>query len=472
MFEDWECPGSSDDDVPFVSMAGVFGAHPDGLEWLLCEDVSAQTWQALEYVALRPLSAPQRVLYAELLDRHVQAAQAMFQKAVVRATTRCPSTPPAAHLETEVGLALRRSAASTDRMVAFAHRVVRSLPVMFSLLEKGDVSIAHVRALDELTEVLDDAHIETIDEQVSRRAAALTVPAFRRVVARAVAAIDPESAAKRHEKAKRDKTGARLYPQPDGMTTLAVTMPAADGIRALAALNERADLLREPEETRSHGERVVEGLARALAAPLGGEGKVRFRRSAHVVATIDLASLLGLRDKPGEIRGYGPVSAEQVRAMLAEEGTMLHRLVYDEVTGKVLDYQVRGYHPDEVLREFVSARDVTCRFPGCTRNAVYCDLEHCEEYDGDECGATSCANCGLMCRRHHNQKTTRAVDYTRADPQTGETVWETALGLRYRQAAARYTPTGPDTGDTESLGLKKQTAGRTSGDGTSGAPPF
>jgi hypothetical protein len=76
-----------------------------------------------------------------------------------------------------------------------------------------------------------------------------------------------------------------------------------------------------------------------------------------------------------------------------------------------------------------------------------------------------------MCRHHHAAKALRAVDYTRPDPTSGDTEWETAPGFRYRQAAATYHPDGIDIGDVEALGLKKKQVTIAGGDGGSGAPP-
>ena len=36
----------------------------------------------------------------------------------------------------------------------------------------------------------------------------------------------------------------------------------------------------------------------------------------------------------------------------------------------------RGYTPSRALADFVRCRDLTCRFPGCDKPAVRCDLDH------------------------------------------------------------------------------------------------
>jgi len=259
---------------------------------------------------------------------------------------------------------------------------------------------------------------------------------------------------RRHEKAKREETGAKLYPGRNGMATVAVTMPTPDAVATLDELNRRAEAMRAPDGGRTHGQRQVDALHDALfgaesaLTPMGGDGAAapapRRGRRADVVVTIDFDSLIGWRDLPGDMHGIGPVPAQAVRDLLQREGTTIRRLIYDPRTGVMLDLGKR-YPVDGFLRELLDFRDITCRFPGCTRNAIWCDGEHCEAFAD---GETSCANCGLMCRRHHNHKTFDGFAYERPVPQTGETIWTTPLGFVYRQHPASYSPSGADTGDT------------------------
>jgi hypothetical protein len=236
------------------------------------------------------------------------------------------------------------------------------------------------------------------------------------------------------------------------MARVAMTMPTDEAIATVGKINARADQLRTPDDDRTHGQRQVAAVQDALAnAPEPGTGPVKFRKAGQVTAFIDLPTLLGLRDGIGELVGHGPVPAQMIRDLLTQPGSALRRLVYDPVSNTVLDYSVASYQPDDFLREILEVRDVTCRFPGCTANAAFCDCEHCQPFD--QGGETSCANCGLMCRRHHNCKTHRQFRYRRPDPTTGETEWTTSLGFTYSQQPASYHPDGRDTGDTQQTGV-------------------
>ncbi len=429
----------------------LFGTVTERLETVLCMPPSSQTWQALEMIGRCTLDPIERILFMVGWDQQVNAANALMHAAVADATTATPDLPPT-DLDTEAALALRRSPEGMQSAKVFAHRLVATMPVMHQLMLDGKAGISYARVLEDQTLLLTDAQIAHVDENVSPRAATTTLAAFRRLVKRAVAAIDPDNARKRHERARKETSGARVHRREDGMSTVGVTMPTPQAVEVVNALNARADRLRVPDDPRTHGERQVEALRDALAdAPVTGSGKVRSRRSAVVHAFIDLPALLGLRERPGEIAGHGPVPAQTIRDMLADDATVLHRLVHDPLTGNLRDYGVDTYEPDEQLRGIIETRDVTCRFPGCTRNAAWCDSEHCDPYDDG--GPTSCANCGLMCRRHHNLKTHEGFRYRRTHPETGVTEWTTPLGFVYRQDAASYHPDGRDTGDTVMLSI-------------------
>ena len=81
-------------------------------------------------------------------------------------------------------------------------------------------------------------------------------------------------------------------------------------------------------------------------------------------------TVLGGGSEPGYLEGYGVIDAEQVR-QLAQDATL--RLVEDPT---VSDAEALRYQPSAAVERAVRLRDLTCRFPGCDRPAVVCDLDH------------------------------------------------------------------------------------------------
>jgi hypothetical protein len=72
---------------------------------------------------------------------------------------------------------------------------------------------------------------------------------------------------------------------------------------------------------------------------------------------------------PGYLEGYGVIDAEQVRQLAAAASI----LSTDPVTSPT---EALRFQPSAALERAVRCRDLTCRFPGCSRPAEVCDLDH------------------------------------------------------------------------------------------------
>jgi hypothetical protein len=469
-----------DRDGEFAAAAGglrgvepdAFGGPPQRIAWVLGQRPCGATLAVLESLVDVPLPRKWRVLAAQAWERQRASVSALAVAAKVTATVVAPmSECTQDSADTELAFALRRTEGEIRHELSHDRRLMQ-FPVVFELLREGSCSPRHADALIDLTRdlIIDDAI--AVDHAVGERAASMTVSGFRRVVRKAVARLDSRDPDERRQ-ARRRQVGVRCYPAPDGLVTIAATMPATQGVAALVELNRRADAIRTPDDPRSHGERQVDALLDALGnnastatatdmatavatrdvaagppAPAPADSPPPARRSwlrSEIQVVIDWRSLLGLADNPGELLGYGPIPADDIRTMLSRPGTTLRRLVTDPVTGVLVDYGRTRYRPDAYLTGLTKARDVTCRAPGCTANASYCDGDHCVAFPD---GATAAANICQLCRRHHRRKTFDGFTYSRPDPATGETVWTTPLGFTYTQQAAFYDDTGPDPGGT------------------------
>ncbi len=89
-----------------------------------------------------------------------------------------------------------------------------------------------------------------------------------------------------------------------------------------------------------------------------------------------------------------------------------------------------AYRPPPRLREFVIARDVTCRNPACRQPAWRADLDHTIAYDHD--GRTCRCNLGGACRRDHQLKQHPRWKLEQTRP--GEFTWTTPAGRKYTVA--------------------------------------
>jgi hypothetical protein len=94
--------------------------------------------------------------------------------------------------------------------------------------------------------------------------------------------------------------------------------------------------------------------------------------------------------------------------------------------------QSPAYRPPPRLREYVIARDVTCRSPVCRQPAWRADLDHTRPYD--QHGRTCTCNLGGGCRRDHQLK--QHPGWRLEQTRPGFFTWITPAGRTY--------PVGPD----------------------------
>jgi hypothetical protein len=93
-----------------------------------------------------------------------------------------------------------------------------------------------------------------------------------------------------------------------------------------------------------------------------------------------------------------------------------------------------AYRPPPRLREFVIARDVTCRKPTCRQPAWRGDLDHTHPYDQD--GRTCGCNLGGACRGDHQLK--QHPRWKLEQTQPGIFTWTTPAGRTYTTSPDTY----------------------------------
>ena len=85
-----------------------------------------------------------------------------------------------------------------------------------------------------------------------------------------------------------------------------------------------------------------------------------------------------------------------------------------------------------MLARYVRSRDLTCRFPGCTAPAEFCDIDHVIPYP---LGATHPSNLACLCRNHHHLKTFWTGDWELRLLPDGAAVWTSPTGQTYTTAS-------------------------------------
>lgn len=86
-----------------------------------------------------------------------------------------------------------------------------------------------------------------------------------------------------------------------------------------------------------------------------------------------------------------------------------------------------AYRPTRQLWDYITARDLTCRFQTCRQPATRCDLDHTVPFD--QGGRTCSCNLGAVCRFHHQIK--QHARWHLDQPAPGTFAWTTPTGRTY-----------------------------------------
>jgi hypothetical protein len=93
-----------------------------------------------------------------------------------------------------------------------------------------------------------------------------------------------------------------------------------------------------------------------------------------------------------------------------------------------------AYRPPPRLKEYIAARDLTCRFPRCRQPAWRGDLDHTIPFDDG--GLTCRCNLGGLCRTHHILK--HHPDWKLRQIAPGVFAWTTPAGRTYTSTPDVY----------------------------------
>ena len=364
----------------------------------------AEIAMALEQVDAERLDAYSAVV----LLQACQALESFVAVATARAVVAVGgASPPAdepsdASACAEIAAATRRTSFAAGRLLDRSRGLCR-LPATTAALESGAVTTAHAAAIVEAVADLDDAAAAWVEDQVLPVARRTTVGRTRTAATRAAFAAEPALAAARAERAHAERRVERWRTPGSAEASLLLSGPPQDIETIWSALDGEArtspDGATDPRSMDARRFDVALGWATGREVRPDGSPPPR---TVGVQLTVDLATLLGLSESPGELAGYGPIPAPVARRLAGEDGAWWQRFVHDPVTGYLLDLGDERYRPSAALRRFVVARDRTSRFPGSSVPAQRCDLDHAVRFPD---GPTAAANLQAVNRTGHEGKT-------------------------------------------------------------------
>ena len=129
---------------------------------------------------------------------------------------------------------------------------------------------------------------------------------------------------------------------------------------------------------------------------------------------------------PATLAGYGPIDADTAQQLAGHAGHW-EEITINPDTGTVLS--VDTYRPSTKLKQFLRARDLHCRFPGCHTPTMRCDIDH--TIDAALGGPTTSTNLAHLCRRHHTLK--HHSKWAVAQAPDGTLTWTSPLGTNYTE---------------------------------------
>ncbi len=298
----------------------------------------------------------------------------------------------------EVAAALRLTRRAADVEMALALELQRRLPEVWDWLLAGMIDVRRARVLVDGTLHLGVAAAQGVVATVLEDAALMTTGQLGAKLRRLCIQHDPGDAKERYRHAVEDR---RVVAEAtiDGTVDLhAINLAPHRTQAAMRRINRLAQDIKHTGDPRS----IDQIRADVLLDLLEGTGKVADDR-AGVLVMVDLLTLAGLADNPGELAGYGPVGADIARQVAEHQvNTKWRWALVDPDTGMPIDGGVTRRRPTTAQRRKVTTLHPTCVHPGCRMPAHQCDLDHINPHS--ETGTTCTDDLAPLCRHHHMLK--------------------------------------------------------------------
>ncbi|WAJ47166.1 HNH endonuclease signature motif containing protein [Mycobacterium sp. Aquia_216] len=308
----------------------------------------------------------------------------------------------------ELAAALRISQGLAASRLRYARAMRERLPKVAEVFRAGDIDYRTFQTLVYRTDLLtDDAVLAGVDAELAvnvPRWPSMTHGRLAAQVDKIVVRVDAD-AVRRREQRQSDRE-VWIGDVGDGTSEIHGSLSTPDA----RALEKRLNALsatvcehdpRRREQRRADALGALATAADRLCCRCGRPDCTAGKRPAATPVVIHVIA------EQATVDGRGSVPASQLSA----DGLIAPELVAELAKSARLVPLVHpadappepGYVPSRALQDFIRCRDLTCRWPGCDRPAVECDLDHTIPYsDG---GPTHASNLKCYCRTHHLVKT-------------------------------------------------------------------
>jgi hypothetical protein len=270
---------------------------------------------------------------------------------------------------------------------------------------------------------LDETTARQVADTALEKASRETTGQLRARMQRLVIAVDPDSARERYEARLVDRRIIIEATESGTANLIGLDLPAADTNAAIRRINRLARTAKTSDDPRTldqiRADILLDLLNGRQPDQTSGDGAV-------IDIRVDLTTLTGLDDNPGEIPGWGPVISDIARQIVEEQDKAEWRTTITDDRGEVVHVGTTRRRPSITQRRKVEAVALTCVFPGCRIPARNSDLDHRQAWtDG---GPTRKDNLEPLCRHDHQLK---HAGWKLEKLQTGAYQWTSPLGLKY-----------------------------------------
>ena len=296
----------------------------------------------------------------------------------------------AAFVAEELGARIGVSTQSAMGLMADALDLRHRLPLLWVMVEAGEVAPYKARRVAADTRCLPFEGARWVDVQLAARVDGFGLPTIERLVALAAARFAPEEQAEQEQRSRSRRYVTLTHPRPGefaGTSWLEAAGDTQDLTAFYDLVCEEARRLGRLGDTGDYETRKATALgiiaARQGSLDLAAEaldGRRVARRpvqthfSVHV-SLADLATHLGGEPVVGEVEKLGPATLDLIRSWLHDSKATIQPVLDLNRTDAV-----DRHDPPPWMRELVILRDRHCVFPWCGRDARSCDLDHIVPY--------------------------------------------------------------------------------------------
>jgi hypothetical protein len=326
----------------------------------------------------------------------------------------------------EIGAALRLTRRSADIQLGVAWDLVEQLPQVGEALREGKIDLPRARVICDQVGHLPEDQARDAARVALAEAPRLTTGQLAARLRRLTVSLDPEDSRHRYETGVEER---RVIGEanPDGTANLlALNLPP----ETVTAMLQRVKRLAKEAKTKGDTRTLDQTCADVFCDLMVGRhlSPTAGSPAGSVDITVDLTTLTGLSEVPGEIPGWGPVIADIARQVAVANDQGEWRVsVTDPGTGGVVWNGTTRRRPSVTERRYVLARQPVCVFPGCRMPARDSDLDHTEDFAKG--GRTHPHNLGPLCRHHHRLK--HEGGWKLEQPTPGTFIWTSPLGHTY-----------------------------------------